>query len=1159
MEFKRLFTQEGKGAYYGIEFEKRVSEVKNIDGSGQNSMDVSVPKSWSQVATDIIAQKYFRKAGVPQLDELGQVILDENGKPLLGSETDSRQVFSRLAGCWRIWGEKYGYFLTEKDADAFQEELEFMLATQMCAPNSPQWFNTGLHSAYGLKGKPQGHYYVDPDTKKLRKSTSSYERPQPHACFIQSVDDDLVGEGGIMDLWVREARLFKFGSGTGTNFSSIRGKGETLGGGGESSGIMSFLKIGDRAAGAIKSGGTTRRAAKMVTLNLDHPDIEEYIEWKSKEERKVAALVAGSKLCSKHLQTIADSITSMEGDERFSGKTNVALRKAIKDANRDNIPMPYVHRIIELAKQGYTTFEFEEYDTEWNSEAYETVSGQNSNNSVRISNKFFEALEADGEWDLINRTDGSVAKTLSARELWDKVNEAAWSCADPGLQFDDTINEWHTCPEDGRINASNPCSEYMFLDNTACNLASLNLVKFMDQVTGMFDVEKFKHACEVWTTVLEISVLMAQFPSQEIAKRSFEFRTLGLGFANIGALLMRMGLAYDSEKGRNIAAAISSIMGATSYKTSALLAKEHGAFDGYEKNKEHMLKVIRNHRHAAYGNTDGYEGLSIRPLPLQADLIDSYLADEAKAAWDQALALGEEHGYRNAQVTVIAPTGTIGLVMDCDTTGIEPDFSLVKFKKLAGGGYFKIINQSVPPALSALGYNDKQIQEISDHAVGKGTMAGCPMINAETLIERGLTQEVVDKIEAQLMSAFDITFAFSRYSIGDKILMENLGLTEEQLNNPSLNVLGVLGYSDKEIESANDYICGTMTVEGAPHLEDDHLNIFDCANKCGKTGTRYISPEGHIKMMASVQPYISGAISKTVNLPNDCTIKDVSDAYKLSWKLMVKANAIYRDGSKFSQPLNSSAFDDLGLLEDDEMATTEKVTAVAEKIVEKIIYKEVSHRNSLPNRRLGYTQKASIGGHKVYLRTGEYENGALGEIFVDMHKEGAAYRSLMNCFSIAISLGLQYGVPLEEFVDAFTFTRFEPNGMVIGHDNIKMTTSVIDYIFRDIAMRYLGRNDLVHVKPQDLKPDTVSGEAKNEPLLAMMDDNVTHVDGGVSTKSKVYSKESNSKMVMEQKKRQEAKFKGYEGDACPECGALTLVRNGSCLKCDSCGATTGCS
>lgn len=1159
MEFKRYFTQEGLGPYHGMPFEKRVSEVKNVDGSGRNSMEVHVPKSWSQVATDIIAQKYFRKAGVPQKDEQGNLLLDDEGNPILGSETDAREVFSRLAGCWRSWGEQYNYFKSSKDADTFQDELEYMLANQMSAPNSPQWFNTGLFSAYGLKGKPQGHHFVDPETGKLKKSTSAYERPQPHACFIQSVDDDLVNAGGIMDLWTREARLFKFGSGTGANFSRIRGRGERLGGGGESSGLMSFLKIGDRAAGAIKSGGTTRRAAKMVTLNLDHPDIIEYIEWKSKEERKVAALVTGSKVCKRHLQRIADAITSKDGDERFAAKTNSDLKIAIREANRDQVPMAYIHRVIELAKQGYVSFDFEEYNTEWNSEAYETVSGQNSNNSVRIPNKFFEVLDQGGDWELINRTDGRVSRTLSAQELWDKINEAAWSCADPGLQFDDTINEWHTCPEDGRINASNPCSEYMFLDNTACNLASLNLVKFQDEVTGMFDVEAFKHACEIWTVVLEISVLMAQFPSQEIAKLSYEFRTLGLGFANIGALLMRMGLAYDSEKGRHIAAAISSIMGGVAYKTSALLAKEHGAFAGYEKNKEHMLRVMRNHRRAAYGEHEGYEGLTIFPQPLDAEQVDAFLAEEARKAWDEALELGEKYGYRNAQTTVVAPTGTIGLVMDCDTTGIEPDFSLVKFKKLAGGGYFKIINQSVPPALRNLGYSAEQISEIEAYAVGHGTLRGCPHINPESLEAKGITSDMFERLDSMMISAFDISFAFSKYSLGEEFLRDTLKLTESEINASDLNVLKELGFTDAQIQEANDYVCGTMTVEGAPHLEEEHLPIFDCANKCGRYGTRYISPEGHIRMMAAVQPYISGAISKTVNMPNDCTVQEIAHAYRLSWELMVKANAIYRDGSKFSQPLNAQAFDDLGLLEGDDLDTTSKIEEVSKKIVEKVIYKEISSRRPLPNRRLGYTQKATIGGHKVYLRTGEYEDGALGEIFVDMHKEGAAYRSLMNCFSIAISLGLQYGVPLEEFVEAFTFTRFEPNGMVIGHDNIKMTTSVIDYIFRDVALRYLGRTDLVHVKPQDLKPDTVTGEAKKEPLLAIMEEDVKHADGRVSKAHKVYSQEENSKMLQEQKKRQEAKFKGYEGEPCPECQALTLVRNGSCLKCDSCGATTGCS
>lgn len=1163
MKIKRLFTKKGKGPYSDQVYVKKISEIKNVDGSSKMAMEVTVPESWSQVAADIIAQKYFRKQGVPQLDENGKALLDDQGRPILGSETDARQVFNRLAECWASWGSRYNYFDTKEDAEAFKDEIAYTLAHQIAAPNSPQWFNTGLFTAYGLKGNPQGHYFVDPKTEKLTKSTSAYERPQPHACFIQSITDDLVNEGGIMDLWSREARLFKYGSGTGTNYSNLRGAGEKLSGGGQSSGLMSFLKIGDRAAGAIKSGGTTRRAAKMVCLDLDHPDIEDFVAWKVKEERKVAALVTGSKICKKHIERIFKAITDspLQGNEKFTAKGNPALRVALKEANKDMVPMNYVSRTIDLARQGFKNIEFEVYDTDWNSEAYSTVSGQNSNNSVRIPNNFFKSLEENGEWELLSRTDKKVVKKIKSQDLWNLINEAAWQCADPGLQFDDTINEWHTCPNDGRINASNPCSEYMFLDDTACNLASMNLVKFIDPVTGMFEVDKYIHACELWTVVLEISVLMAQFPSKEIAERSFKYRTLGLGYANIGALLMIMGLPYDSDKGRNMAAALAAIMGGAAYKTSALMAKEHGAFKGYENNKEHMLRVIRNHRRAVYGEESrAYEGLTITPQGLNPQFVDSFLVKAAQGLWDEALSLGEQYGYRNAQTTVLAPTGTIGLVMDCDTTGIEPDFSLVKFKKLAGGGYFKIINQSVPRALSSLGYKEKAITEITQYAVGHGTLVGSPTITHKDLRSKGFSDEKISVIESHLASAFDITFAFTRYILGDDFLRETLKISDEKLNDFNLNILKEIGFSNEEIQKATDFVCGTMTLEGAPGLKEEHLPVFDCANKCGRYGTRIISASGHIRMMAAAQPYLSGAISKTINMPSECTVQDISDAYMLSWKLMVKANAIYRDGSKLSQPLNAAAFEELALIDDDS-SQHEKILHVAEKIVEKIVYKEVSARKSLPNRRIGYTQKANIGGHKVYLRTGQYEDGSVGEIFIDMHKEGAAYRSLMNCFSIAISLGLQYGVPLEEFVEAFTFTRFEPNGIVTGHDNIKMSTSVIDYIFRDLACRYLGRYDLVHVKPSDLKPGSIQDEdAHEEPLLAMMDSEVQYADGqkSISTQ-KVFSAEANFEMTEAAKKRQMARVKGYEGDPCPECQSFTLVRNGSCLKCDSCGTTTGCS
>ncbi len=722
MHIARRFTTAGRDPYEAVSFRSASSEIRNPDGSVVFAADgIEVPAEWSQVACDILAQKYLRKAGVPArlkaveeegvpvwlwrrtADAASLALLPEEDRS--GGETSAKQCFDRLAGTWTYWGWKGGYFDDEEDARAFYDELRVMLARQMGAPNSPQWFNTGLYWAYGIDGPAQGHYYVDHRTGKVRASESAYEHPQPHACFIQSVKDDLVNEGGIMDLWVREARLFKYGSGTGSNFSKLRGDGERLSGGGRSSGLMSFLKIGDRAAGAIKSGGTTRRAAKMVIVDADHPDIEAYIDWKVVEEQKVAALVAGSKLAARHLNLIMAACQQPpeDGGDPFDPKENPALKAEIRAARRAMIPENYVQRVIQFARQGYASIDFRTYDTDWDSEAYLTVAGQNSNNTVRVANDFLERVQSGADWQLIRRTDGKVSKTLPAAALWDRIAHAAWASADPGMQFDTTINDWHTCPESGRINASNPCSEYMFLDDTACNLASLNLLAFR-QDNGQFAVGDFQHAVRLWTLVLEISVMMAQFPAREIARLSYAYRTLGLGYANLGGLLMAMGIAYDSDAGRAIAAAITALLTGASYATSAEMAGELGAFPGFAKNREGMLRVIRNHRRVAHGEGAGYEALAILPVPLDAaNCPDEPLVAAARAAWDAALALGEKHGFRNAQATVIAPTGTIGLVMDCDTTGIEPDFALVKFKKLAGGGYFKIINRLVPQALRTLG------------------------------------------------------------------------------------------------------------------------------------------------------------------------------------------------------------------------------------------------------------------------------------------------------------------------------------------------------------------------------------------------------------------------------------------------------------------------
>ena len=1090
LRIPRRFTLDANGqklnVYETVEWEKRTSSIRGSDGAAVFEMDdVEIPASWSTVAGDIMASKYMRKAGVPQLDASGNPLLDEEGRPVLKGERSARQVIQRLVGCWREWGARHGYFHSDEDAANFEDELGYMLLHQMAAPNSPQWFNTGLHHAYGLTGPAQGHYYVDPRTGEVRRSEDAYTHPQPHACFIQAVEDDLVNNGGIMDLWMREARLFKYGSGTGTNFSKIRGEGEPLGGGGVSSGLMSFLKIGDRAAGAIKSGGTTRRAAKMVCLDVDHPDIETFVNWKAEEENKVAALI----------------------------------------------------------KAGYPS--------DFNGEAYHTVSGQNSNNSVRVTEEFLQAVESDADWRLTWRTNGKVSRTLRARDLWQQISRAAWRCADPGVQFDTTINEWHTCPVSGRINASNPCSEYMFLDNTACNLASINLVKFYDVERRRFDVEGFQHACRLWTVVLEISVLMAQYPSREIAELSYVFRTLGLGYANLGTLLMLSGIPYDSDEGRAIGGAVTAILTGASYAMSAELARILGPFPGFVKNRQHMLRVMRNHRSAAYNTASpGYEGLSILPQGLDESVCPPDLLEAARRVWDDVVELGERYGYRNAQVTVIAPTGTIGLLMDCDTTGIEPDFALVKFKKLAGGGFFKIPNRSVDDALGALGYSKTERDAIVDYLIGTNRLAGAPHINRVSLREKGLRDEELDRVDQALPKVFDFPSAFSVWTLGEDCF-RRLGIRPAEYQQPTFSLLRELGFTGEMISEAGAHVCGRHTVEGAPYLKEEHVPVFDCANRCGKTGKRYIVPEGHLRMMASAQPFISGAISKTINMPPESSVEDISRAYLLSWKLGIKATALYRDGCKLSQPLSTksdSPSEDAAAavttaaaavvvnagksesgelqretipLEKQELALAARhVEATADAALsslprpslERLVSDEATLpfvpsvpsmagsfvaaapsvgvpafastrqevspegasapamrvRRPLPSKRRGFTQEAKVGGHKIYLRTGEYEDGTLGEIFVDMHKEGAAFRGIMNCFAIAISKGLQYGVPLEEFVDTFTFTRFAPQGQVQGHPNVKIATSVLDYVFRVLGLEYLNRTDLVHVKPSEL-------------------------------------------------------------------------------------------
>ena len=1040
LKIPRLFTKIGQNVFDTCEWEKRTSLIKNPDGSIVFKMDnVEVPKFWSQTATDILAQKYFRRKGVPQHDDNGNLILDDNGNVVLGSEKSLKQSAHRLAGCWRWWGEKFNYFATPEDAQSFEDEMKYMLIHQIAVPNSPQWFNTGLNFAYGITHPGTGYWYVDPVSKEVIESQDDYIRPLAHACFIHTIKDDLTGPGGIMDLWVREAKIFKLGSGSGVNFSNLRGKGEPLSGGGISSGVMSFLRIGDATAGSIKSGGITRRAAKMVILNIDHPEVEHFITWKVKEEKKLEALVEAGLV----------SPTMEHADE--------------------------------------------------------AIYGYQSNNSVRVPDEFMKAVLEDKDWNLVGRTTGQTMKTVKTNYLWDLIAKSAWACADPGLQFDTTFNDWHTCPANGRQNATNPCSEYAFLDDTACNLASINLGKFFDDETKLFDVETYKHVARLCTITLEITVLMAQLPSKEIALNTYKFRTLGLGYTNLGSVLMKLGIPYDSDEAREFCAVVTAIMTGESYAASAELASFIGPFEEYEKNREHFLRVIRNHRRVVYNAASHeYEDLSTIPRGINHRYCPDYLLQAAIQSWDRALVLGEKYGYRNAQATLIAPTGTISLIMDCDTTGIEPDFALVKFKKLAGGGYLKIVNQSVGRALKNLGYSEEQIKDILRYMLGTNKFEGSPYINMFTLKRKGFTDEDLGKLEKLLPGALDLSFVFNVNTLG-KDCLETLGLKESQYSSPEFNLLKGLGFREDEIEAANEFICGTQTIEGAPHLKAEHYPIFDCANRCGKKGERYIDYMAHVYMMAAAQPLLSGSISKTINMPNSATVDEVKKVYYESWKLALKSLALYRDGSKVVQPLS-----------------------VFKK--KKDEFKPIRRR--LSDERQAIAHKFRVGNTEGYLHVGLFEDGKPGEIFITVAKQGSTLRGLLDSFAQAVSIGLQYGVPLKVWVSKHINNRFEPMGWTDNPD-IPVAKSLMDYIFKWMAFKFLPKEDLKEL-----------GVLNGEKII---------VTGGEDVESQSREIAKLSQFT----KKDEYDVNG-DAPACNECGSM-MVRSGSCYVCTSCGATSGCS
>ncbi|MFW6067530.1 MAG: vitamin B12-dependent ribonucleotide reductase [Myxococcota bacterium] len=1086
---ERRFTQPGENPLETAKYERRDSVITNPDGSVVFELKgAEVPEGWSQLATDIAVSKYFRKAGL-------------HGDPARG-ERSVRQLVYRVAHTIREAGEQFGgYFASAEDADTFEAELSHLLLHQKAAFNSPVWFNCGLWHRYGIEGSG-GNYAWDARTDDIIETRNAYERPQCSACFIQAAQDDLMG---IYELVRNEARLFKYGSGTGSNFSAIRGKQEKLSGGGTSSGLMSFLEVFDRAAGATKSGGTTRRAAKMVCLDMDHPEIADFIQWKVREEKKAQALIAAG------------------------------------------------------------------FESDFNGEAYHTVSGQNSNNSVRVTDEFMHAVEQDGEWKTRFRTTGKEHETYRARDLWDKIAEAAWGCADPGVQYDTTINDWHTCPNTDRIRASNPCSEYMFLDDSACNLASINLTKFLNE-DGTFDVDGYRQAIRVLILAMEIIVDLAAYPTRTIARNSHDYRPLGLGYANLGTVLMQLGIPYDSDQGRSIASALTAILCGHAYATSAEIAAAKGPFEGFEHNREPMLRVMNKHRAAAYEIDEPHGPGMVSGKPAGCP---DYLVRAAREDWDLAVGLGEQYGYRNSQATVLAPTGTIGLLMDCDTTGIEPDFALVKFKKLAGGGYFKIVNQSVPKALRRLGYTEAQVADVLAYVNGTNTFTGAPYISRKTLLDKGLTEAEIGKAEKALHGVFDVGHALAPWVLGAEAY-ERLGVTKDDVARPGFSLLRHWGLTEDQIAELNDHVIGRMTIEGAPHVKDEHLPVFDCANRCGKKGKRFLAPMSHVLMMAAAQPFLSGAISKTVNLPRESSVEDVKDIYYQGWKLGLKAIALYRDGSKASQPLST---DGKEKKEDEAEAKSEQAPArapalsaaeqqrAAIRISEEGTRPPHTVRHKLPKRRGGFTQEARVGGHKVFLRTGEYGDGSIGEIFIDMHKEGASFRSLMNCFAISVSMGLQHGVPLESYVEQFTFTRFEPGGIVEGHPNIKFATSIIDYVFRVLGVEYLKRYDFAQVPPaeeqQELQNPTDVTAAKRaeenqEPVPAEDIVPAEQVTFGWEGESASHGDANGaSAHAADALDKQLGDLMG-DAPMCDQCGHIT-VRNGACYKCLNCGNSMGCS
>lgn len=1144
MRIERLYTRIGGDAYDGIGFKSVSVDLRGADGMlDMAEVTLEVPETWSRPAIETLAQRFLAKSVVPAAltavrdDTLPQWLWaqrpDEKALEALSpaerwmDETSAKQLFDRVAGAWTYWGWRAGRFDQEEDAATFYDEMRHLMAGQRFLPAGPQLRATGLNWAYGAEGH-SGGYVTDLDGTRPRKAKAGEETPCVYGAFLQSVEDDLTADGGILDLWRREAQAYKLGAASGANLSALRGCGEVLSTGRRSAGVVRFLDVGDKAASPMRQSSLSRRAPRLVSLDADHPDLLDFVKWKLREDQKAAALAAGARAMNAALETIMRAAHGDMGDdtgvdglvagadlptEALSDPArNQALASAIQAARAAHVPESAVHRTLSLARQGVRELDPMDLGVDWDSETWKTVSGQNTITALRLDHGFMERAESGGDWVLTRRVDGSVADVVDAADVLDRISVATWSTHDPVLHFSGTVGDWNPVPANGPIRTSTAGGEVMFLDDTGAAAGMIGLARFLKPLPSKgkrhddpVDATALAHTIRLATIALDLSISFGQAPTEALATGIWRTRPIALGMADLAGMLAAAGVAYDSEAGRAAAGALAGMVTATSYATGAEIAAEAGAFPACAPNHDAVTRTIRNHRRVSQGQIGGFEDLSIQPAPLHVD--DCPFPDitvAAMEAWDRALELGHEHGFRNAQATAVGAAGLVGTLLDAGSSGIDPTFTQVRFHRRDDGTFERVIDPVIPRGLKALGYSKAASNRIVHHALGHGHLDECPTIDPASLVEKGFTEEALERLAPALREAYDIKYAFNVWTLGRGFCEEELGVPSDLLNDYGFDLLRWLGFSETEIANANRYCCGTLTVSGAADLKPAHARVFDGGIAQGRDGGATVSAEARVRMAAAVQGLISGAVVTNLVLPHQTGIEDCRNLIVLGWHLGLKQLALHREGAKLSDPVveavapaepetlptRQSGADLLDLIA---APIPAQAAALAEGVADSIsgtllLQGEASPEDvidgrlppprapnrqiqeRLPNRRKGYTQKATIAGQKVYLRTGEYDDGRVGEIFIDVPKADATVRSLVNNLAISISIGLQYGVPLTEFVDSFAGTQFEPSGEVGGNEAVTRASSILDYVFRELAISYLGRSDMADGSAEALMP-----------------------------------------------------------------------------------------